>query len=432
MKPSISPGKRDHEEDEVASEDCSTKRQKCETKAPLTLPVTPSRYDAPFPFYRRPAEVGRFSLDAQRCYHGDARQLRYYTPPPVEGPSPGFDLRDGYRDRYIRQDESVREGLEHLLKWVAENRKQLQTEDKGRPLNTDFVTWRGHLTKVLTTPYETQDGWLLAVSLFRGTLYISEVETEAAQKQREQRPELLKELMYMGYKFEQYMCAGEASGKLQGCWILAVAPVIRPLSLLGNLDTPDGTPDPTGVVNTNEGFCTVIRTRLGTHSLLFSGEVDCTDPHSSSLDPPSCYVELKTSKVMHNSTQRRSFYRHKMIKWWAQSFLPGVSRIVAGYRGPDGSVVGLETFETMKIFQLIREDPGCWKPAVCMNFCAAFLAFVKKVVTEDNPKLVHLFAWEPSRPVSFTVHQDSEYTFLPDWYVEALSTEKPPTPRIPD
>ncbi|CAI5768107.1 Decapping nuclease [Podarcis lilfordi] len=395
---------RTHDREDDAPRDCSAKRQRSDAKAPLTLPVTPSRYDAPFPFYRRPAQLGHFSLDAQRCYHGDARRLRYYAPPPVEGPSPGFDLRDGYRDRYVKQDETVREGLEHLLRWITQNRKQLQTEDKGRPLNADFVTWRGHLTKVLTTPYENQDGWLLAVSLFRGTLYISEVETEAARRQREQRTDLLKELMYMGYKFEQYMCS----------------------------DTPDGTPDPTGVVNTNEAFCIVIRTRLGTHSLLFSGEVDCTDPRSPWPDPPSCYVELKTSKVMHSPAQRKSFYRHKMIKWWAQSFLPGVSRIVAGYRGPDGSIVELETFETMKIFQLIREDPGCWKPAVCMNFCAAFLGFVKKVVTEDNPKLVHLFAWEPGHPVSFTVHRDSEHTFLPDWYVEVLSNEKPSTPHIPD
>ncbi|KAG8127654.1 hypothetical protein E2320_014544 [Naja naja] len=200
-----------------------------------------------------------------------------------------------------------------------------------------------------------------------------EFETEAARREREQRSEMLKELTYMGYKFEQYMCA---------------------------------------VVNTNEAFCTVIRSRLGSHSLLFSGEVDCTDPRSPSPQPPSCYVELKTSKVMHSPAQRRSFYRHKIIKWWAQSFLPGVSRIVAGYRGPDGSVVGLETFETMKIFTLIRDDPGCWKPAVCMNFCAAFLAFLKTVGT----------------PVSFTVHQDSHYRFLPDWYVEALSAGSPPHP----
>lgn len=71
------------------------------------------------------------------------------------------------------------------------------------------VTWRGHLTKLLTTPYERQEGWQLAASRFQGTLYLSEVETPAARAQRLARPALLRELMYMGYKFEQYMCAGE-------------------------------------------------------------------------------------------------------------------------------------------------------------------------------------------------------------------------------
>lgn len=72
------------------------------------------------------------------------------------------------------------------------------------------MTWRGHLTKLLTTPYERQDGWQLAASRFQGTLYLSEVETLAARAQRLARPPLLRELMYMGYKFEQYMCAGES------------------------------------------------------------------------------------------------------------------------------------------------------------------------------------------------------------------------------
>lgn len=73
-----------------------------------------------------------------------------------------------------------------------------------------IVTWRGHLTKLLTTPYERQEGWQLAASRFQGTLYLSEVETPAARAQRLARPPLLRELMYMGYKFEQYMCAGES------------------------------------------------------------------------------------------------------------------------------------------------------------------------------------------------------------------------------
>lgn len=66
------------------------------------------------------------------------------------------------------------------------------------------------MTKLLTTPYERQEGWQLAASRFQGTLYLSEVETLAAQAKRLARPPLLRELMYMGYKFEQYMCAGES------------------------------------------------------------------------------------------------------------------------------------------------------------------------------------------------------------------------------
>lgn len=56
-------------------------------------------------------------------------------------------------------------------------------------------------------------------------------------------------------------------------------------------------------------FCSVLRSRLGNHPLLFSGEVDCTDPQASSTQPPACYVELKTSKEMHSPGQWRSFYR---------------------------------------------------------------------------------------------------------------------------
>lgn len=75
-------------------------------------------------------------------------------------------------------------------------------------LGVDIVTWRGHLTKLLTTPYERREGWLLAATLFRGTLYISEVETEASRHDRENRPAWHDQMMYWGYKFEQYLCAG--------------------------------------------------------------------------------------------------------------------------------------------------------------------------------------------------------------------------------
>ncbi|XP_038624277.1 decapping and exoribonuclease protein [Tachyglossus aculeatus] len=388
-------------EEEEAEEQQQQPAAKRAPGAPGVLATVPALYGGPFPFYRRPSEVGRFSLDAARGYHGDARALRYYAPPPARGPAPAFDLRRGYADRYRPRDEDLREGLDHLLRWLLDHRDRLP----GGPgwLSGAVVTWRGHLTKLLTTPYERQDGWQLAASRLRGTLYLSEVETPKARAQRLSRPPLLRELAYMGYKFEQYMCA----------------------------DTPDGAPDPTGEVNTNVAFCSVLRSRLGPHPLLFSGEVDCTDPRHPAAQPPDCYVELKTSKEMHSPAQWKSFYRNKLLKWWAQSFLPGVPRVVAGFRGPDGSVRSLKTFRTMDMFQLVRDDREAWNPAVCMNFCAAFLHFAQSTVTQDDPRLVHLFSWEPGGPVSVSVHRDGPFAFLPDWYVDALTREAPSPPKTP-
>lgn len=75
------------------------------------------------------------------------------------------------------------------------------------------------------------------------------------------------------------------------------------------LDSIDSLPDPGGVVNTNEAFCTVVQTRLADHRLLFSGEVDCREESIGAQPPPSCYVELKTSAEICTPKQRSNFHR---------------------------------------------------------------------------------------------------------------------------
>ncbi|XP_053577926.1 decapping and exoribonuclease protein [Bombina bombina] len=356
-----------------------------------------SLYEKSFPFYRMPSEVGQFSLDKERRYHGDARKLRYYRPP-TEGKwaSPGWDLIDGYEDCYARRDEEEKEGLLHILTWAKDNQEKVggpTGSGSKRPVNRDFVTWRGHLTKILCTPFETQEGWLLAVTLFKGTFYLSEKETEAARKKRLERTCEQDKLMYSGYKFESYMCA----------------------------DTPDGSPNPSGVVNTNEGFCSVLLARLASHSILLSGEVDCVDPSASKPQPPSCYVELKSSAQIWNPHQQRSFNRYKLLKWWCQSFLLGIPLIVAGFRSQEGKVVALQKFRTSEIPLLVRGDKNSWDPAVCMNFCDAFLTHIKNVVNRDDPGLVYLFSWEPGSDVTCSMYSDPDLLILPPWYVEAMS-----------
>ncbi|KAM3598662.1 uncharacterized protein V6R79_021027 [Siganus canaliculatus] len=360
---------------------------------PQSLSTRKERYERDFPLYKQPVEVGCFSLDSERRFFNDSRQMRYYVEPDR---NPNFDLKDGYKDRFVKRDDAVKEKLDHMLHWILANRSKVSSKETSASscsLDADFVTWRGHLTKLLTTPYETREGWLLAVTRFRGTLYISEVETEAACRERENRPVRLEEMMYWGYKFEQYTCA----------------------------DTVDSLPDSGGVVNTNEAFCTVVRTRLADHRLLFSGEVDCRDKDPSAPAPPACYVELKTSAEICTPKQRSSFHRFKLLKWWAQSFLPGVPRVVAGFRDHDGVVVAVETFPISKISHLIKNEHNCWKPTVCMNFCCDFLSFVKRTVTTDDPSVVYLFSFEPYRDVTYSVHRDSQYSFLPPWYVQEMT-----------
>lgn len=52
--------------------------------------------------------------------------MRYYVEPDK---SPNFDLKDGYRDRYIRRDENVKEKLDHILRWILANKGTLKSKE---------------------------------------------------------------------------------------------------------------------------------------------------------------------------------------------------------------------------------------------------------------------------------------------------------------
>lgn len=76
-------------------------------------------------------------------------------------------------------------------------------------LHTDFVMWRGLLSKLLITPYENRDGWMISVILYHGTWYMCAFETEEQTQDKLNETEKQKEMSYWGYKFEQYMVKGK-------------------------------------------------------------------------------------------------------------------------------------------------------------------------------------------------------------------------------
>lgn len=70
------------------------------------------------------------------------------------------------------------------------------------------------------------------------------------------------------------------------------------------------------------------------------------------------YVELKTT-AEHDSRGNAlaTYHNRKLLKFWAQSFLLGVSKIIVGFRSrdEDGRLLRLETMETTKIPAMVRE-----------------------------------------------------------------------------
>lgn len=87
-------------------------------------------YERDFPVYKQPVEVGCFSLDSERRFFNDSRQMRYYIEPDR---NPNFDLRDGYRDRFVKRDDGVKEKLDHMLRWVLANRSKLRSKATTAP-----------------------------------------------------------------------------------------------------------------------------------------------------------------------------------------------------------------------------------------------------------------------------------------------------------
>ena len=85
------------------------------------------------------------------------------------------------------------------------------------------------------------------------------------------------------------------------------------------------------------------------------------------------WVELKTSAEIANDKDMLK-YERKLLKFWIQSFLLGVPKIIVGFRSQNGILQRLEELETKNIPGMVkRQGRGIWDGNLCINFTAAFL-----------------------------------------------------------
>ena len=102
---------------------------------------------------------------------------------------------------------------------------------------------------------------------------------------------------------------------------------------------------------------------------------DCAvwDCKPENKDEPINWVELKTSAEIENDKDMLK-YERKLLKFWIQSFLLGVPKIVVGFRSRNGILQRLEEMETKNIPGLVkRRGKGTWDGNLCINFTASFL-----------------------------------------------------------
>nr|6WUG_A Chain A, Decapping nuclease din1 [Schizosaccharomyces pombe] len=327
-----------------------------------------SFYDVPpahVPPVSEPLEIACYSLSRDRELLLDDSKLSYYYPPPLFS-----DLNTGFPNRF-HPPKSDPDPIS-IVKDV------LMT--KGIQMNSSFLTWRGLITKIMCAPLDPRNHWetYLVMDPTSGIIMMEErtrSETSYANQDR---------MCYWGYKFE-------AISTLPEIWDACSRDQIE------QRDNQDVVPD--------EQYCSIVKINIGKSKLILAGEVDCiwdkkpcsakeSDVHSddgtieedaSNAENPNLhYVELKTSKKypLENYGMRK-----KLLKYWAQSFLLGIGRIIIGFRDDNGILIEMKELFTHQIPKMLRPyfKPNDWTPNRLLVVLEHALEWIKQTVKQHPP-----------------------------------------------
>ena len=260
---------------------------------------------------KKPVEVGCISRDEQGQIRFDRSQLKCIVDDVCTGQVPDkVDLNDGYKDRYKQQEELI--GLDKMLRWMLENRDRFYLPDSGPKEGVeniigeypDFVAWRSNFSKILYAPFDTRESWRIECQKLHKTIYMctvgitpkcdsrSEPESKKPESESDSESEdeidPLERLDFWGQRFKSYMTRPFSSPNEK-------KPIVD---------------QKTVVVDQHQQFHSVLFSNLNQrHSLLYGSRIDCCDP---SLEPPDCYIDLRTNRVFSSRRQEENFYRHKV------------------------------------------------------------------------------------------------------------------------
>lgn len=269
--------------------------------------------------------------------------------------------------------------LQHRTESAPEDRKEVVDEERKK---ADVITWRGIITKICTaynqsTQERFSDPLDLNAMMVDGTLYLEEYSSPSsrAEKARKESDPKMRRFGYYGYSFESY------------CIVDSPSEVSSPFR-----EDPPGW---SGDVNTNVQWCQVVRTKLGPNRLIIGGEVD-----ASSLNGE--LVELKTSMQLTSAhvNPRKALveqerFEKKLLKFFLQSYLLGISKIVVGFRDYQGFLRTHQEFKTLRIPRMVRagqpipgqpvlREKSVWEPKDSLGFGDQILSFIRSTIEKQG------------------------------------------------
>lgn len=342
----------------------------------------------------QPEEIG-FILSEKRLLETQLKKtsgLRYLVLP-EDCNNCNFDLTLGI-SKFIEHIPHQHH-IDALLKWIIENKERLINKDNPvKPFFADFMCWRGLLTTVLNTPYEKQKDWMFSITLYKGTYYLCEIETESHKQERLNMDERSKNFTYWGFKFESYVTSDTPNQSH------------REIVEQAKNETPDQ----------ENNYGTVVKTNLSNHCLVYAAEVDCCskNEHTDLND----YCELKTSRG--EKIEDLNLHKNpKYFKWYIQSHLVGTNQFHVGLRDDAGIV--------NKIIKLDKSDllvNKRFNDKMCFNFLSSFLDLIKEFCKEDgqlyvarrelNSESIHLYKLDQ------TNEEYSKRYFMHSWYTQIV------------
>ena len=376
-------------------------------------------YGGAFPQFKQPKELACYSRGASRAVSFDRSALRAYRAPALPA---ALDV--GF-ERYVPKSADADE--------PAPLRDVLGALEHGRVDVTShhIVTYRNNLNKLMLTPYSPRDDWEIGVERHDGSLHLLVRDTERKLAEEANRDERQQRMCYWGYRFEQLSTADGAAaggqageprrgghrvpspsdlstceglyGEAEMSRLRAAYAHLRPSS--GGGAAQSGAAGSDAAVNANEEFCVVMGLGIEGLRLVMAAEVDCADRGGGGK--AEAYVELKTSKMLRTARDEANFSKHKLLKFWLQSFLAGVPRIVVGFRDDAGVVRELRPLETMRIPRMVRGNDDTWDPCVCLNFGKVVLEWLMQQMRQLPPDARAVLRYDPSVGALLLLRQEA-------------------------